>query len=287
MIVEPPKWYTIMISLHSSSFAAFVGRHPYVKQHEAFEKTWERAFPESYSAALTRHGRVTDQECLRLVRSKVPEVDITLHAAETTVSNSATAVLEGREELSGEICGEHMSAREKKLVGDEIRKQLFTQYGIAQEQPVLDILRDRMDMKLISVDEKYMKNFVTANGVPWKLVGRIDACTTDKTTIIEVKNRVNRLFMHATEYERIQVECYLRLIDEAERAFLVESLHVEGAGRTINIIPIERDESHWKEICHLAEMYVEYVHRIAHDTHIQDIYFESKRPSAFLRKVTE
>ncbi len=276
-----------MISLHASSFAAFIGKNPYTKHHEAFEKTWQRASPETYSAALRRNNRMTDQHCLELVRSKIPEIDVTLHAAETSTPGTATAVVENRTALTAEIEGD-LTAHEKKLVGDEIRKQLFTRYGTSQERSVLDILVDDMGMELTSGDETYRRMFMTANGVPWKLVGKIDAYNPSEKTIIEVKNRVNRLFMHATEYERIQVECYMRLIEKAERALLVESLCTgDGVGRTLNIIPLQKNNEDWSTWYHLAEMYVEYLNRMIHDESLQDTYLQSKRPTAFLRKILE
>ena len=282
--------YIMSIALHASSFAAFIGKNPYAKQHEVFEKPWQRASPATYSAALQRHQRVTDLERLEVLRSKVPEVDITLHAAETSVSASATLVADRRETLTKELGGDAiLTLDEKRLVNDEIRKQLFTRYGTAQERSVLDILVDEMGMELSpeDTDSAYTKVFVTANGTPWKLVGRIDACTLDNTTVIEVKNRVKRLFMHATEYERIQVECYLRLVHTAERALLVESLYTDGVGRTLNIIPLQKDDVLWEEWCRVAEMYVDYLHRMIHDPSLQDTYFKSKRPSVFLRKILE
>lgn len=278
------------ITLHASSFAAFIGKHPYTKQHEVFEKTWQRASPATYSAALQRHRRVTDQERLEALRSKIPEVDVTLHAAEMNICTSARVVTDSRDTLTKELGGETvLTLEEKKLVSDEIRKQLFTRYGTAQERSVLDILVDEMGMELSpeDTDAAYTKLFVTANGTPWKLVGKIDACTSDKTTVIEVKNRVRRLFMHATEYERIQVECYLRLVETAERALLVESLSADGDGRTLNIIPLEKDDALWGEWHRIAGMYVEYLHRMIRDPSLQDSYFRSKRPSAFLRKVLD
>ena len=274
----------MVVTLHASSFAGFIGKHPYNKQHEVFEKTWCRASPETYAEALKRNNRLTEQQELELLRAKNPEVDVTLHAAETTVSTSAASVALNKNTLTEEIEGT-LTPHEKKLVTEEIRKQLFTRYGTAQETSVLDILVEEMGMNLKpGNDVAYTRVFETATGTPWKLVGKIDALT-DTNTVVEVKNRVNRLFMRPTEYEKIQVECYLRLVG-SEKALLVESLTSEGMGRTLNIIPLDRNDEVWAEWCRCADNIVDYLQRLIDDSTLQDVYFQSKKPSALLRHLT-
>ena len=275
------------IKLYASSFAGFVGKNPYVKQHEVFESTWEKYSPETYHAALERNGRTTDQQCLESLRKSIPEVEVVLHAAESSINTSAIHVMENRQTLVDEVPPDVVSSHEKKLVDQEIRKQLYTRYGTARERSVVDMLVKDMGMTFAKGIEyiTYSKTYLTANNTEWRLSGKIDALTEDATTIIEIKNRVKRLFMHATIYERIQVECYLRLIETAERAFLVEALTSDGTGTTLNIIPIDKDDHLWGPLFRAAEMYVDYLHEMVDTPSLQDAYFQSKTPSAFLRHV--
>ena len=276
------------IKLYASSFAGFIGKNPYVKQHEVFEKTWQKFSPDTYFAAVKRNHHVTDQECLQSLRHTIPEVEVALHSAESsTVTTSATLVAENQHALTEELTVD-LTSHEKKLVCDEIRKQLFTRYGTAKERSVVSILEKEMGMAFAKGIEHvtYTKTYMTANGTPWTLAGKIDALTTDAKTILEVKNRVKRLFMHATDYERIQVECYLRMVGTAQNALLVEAFSVNGT-TTLNIIPVDRDDVCWSEWHRTAEMYIDYLNRLVQTPGLQDSYFQSKRPTAFLRKVVD
>jgi hypothetical protein len=273
------------ITLHASSFAGFIGKHPYVKHHEAFEKTWQRISPDTYMEAMRRHDRTTDQQRLEILRAKIPEIEVSLHAAETSHPASSKVAAELADEIKHDVKTiPNLTPQEVDLVNNEIRKQVCTRYGTDQERSVIDLLNDEMGMDVVPDETTYARRYTTPNGIPWKLVGKIDGHTVDAKTVVEVKNRVNRLFMHATEYERIQVECYLRLIDVAERALLVESLSGSSC-KTLNIIPIEKDDALWAEWYRVAETYVDYLHRMIDDVSLQDTYLDSKRPSAFLRNI--
>jgi hypothetical protein len=282
----------IRYCIHSSSFASFIGKHPYVKHHDAFESVWKRASPATYSDALRRHNRCTDQERLQHLRDTVPEVEATLHAAGVIGSSScatSSSISQGRETLTDELPVDLLTKEDTKIVHEEIRRQLFTSYGVAKEQSVIEILKKDMDMELApQEDVLYARTYDTQTGIQWKLVGKIDACTADGKTIVEVKNRVRRLFMKPPEYERIQVECYVQLVDTADKALLVESLRVDGgAPRTLNLIPIDRDDELWYEWKRLADRYINILDRIIHQTDLQDAYMESKRPSSFLKALSK
>ena len=277
--------------LHASAFAGFIGKHPYVQHHEAFEKVWKRASPSTYAAALRRHNKYTDQERLQQLRDTVPEIDATIYAAETIGSSAlatSSTISESRDILTSEVPSEGLTKEDAKIVENEIRRQLFTSYGVAKEQSVIDILKREMGYKIApQEDATFAHTYETPSGIAWKLVGKIDAYTEDGHTVIEVKNRVRRLFMKPPEYERIQIECYLQLVTAAERALLVESLRIDGAPRTLNLIPIDKDDALWKQWSQIAHVYVEIVDKMIHHTDLQDAYMESKRPTAFLRMLSK
>jgi hypothetical protein len=274
------------LKVYASSFAGFIGKNPYTKQHEVFESTWKKFSPETYAAALQRNGHTTDQQRLETLRQSIPEVDVAIYSAENSLNSSASSVSQNHQSLSVDPSVD-LSPHEKKLVDDEIRKQLFTRYGTARERSVIDMLSKEMGMVFTKGIEEvtHTKHYVTPNGTVWRLAGKIDGLTDDGMTLVEIKNRVKRLFMRATDYERIQVECYLRLLESTERALLVEALSLDGNGTTLNIIPIERNDDLWTEWHHRAEIYIEYLHRVIESQGLQDAYFQSKTPSAFLRKV--
>jgi hypothetical protein len=78
-------------------------------------------------------------------------------------------------------------------------------------------------------------------------VGKIDRLQVEEDgtkTLIEIKNRVNRLFYKVKDYENIQVQCYLQLLD-LERAKLIEHYKKEDA---LNTLLIVRDRDMWEGV---------------------------------------
>lgn len=274
------------ICLHASTFAAFIGKHPYTKHHEAFEATWKRYSPHTYLEALARHGRQTKEQRLDALRTQVPEIDTTLRLAKSFASTSSTSTdVHKRSDVLRQDLPE-LSSDDAKLVQEELRKTMFTSYGTTKEDGVLSVLATEMGMEF-ATDENvlYACTIESPTGTRWKLVGRIDGMTKDGQTILEVKNRMRRLFMKAVEYERIQVECYLRMIQTTRSAMLVESMTNEGAPKILNIITIDRDDALWEECCRRANILTTFLENLVDDVTLQDSYMTCKQPSAFLKSL--
>lgn len=281
-----PKIPSIPICIHASACAAFLGKHPYTKHHEAFEKVWERASPETFRAAMARHGRRTARQELERLKTTTPEIGQALEMAARigNVATEATAVTDATSMLTADIDALGLSSQEAVLVKDEIRKELFTTYGTTKEDSVIELLRREMEMDVREDTRLHSAIFTTPGGTTWKLVGRIDGCTADGSTLIEVKNRMRRLFMILPEYERIQVECYLRMIESAKNAMVVESFRVhDEQTTTLNIIPVSRSDDLWSDCLARAHVLVDYLTALIADESMQDLYIASSRPNAILR----
>lgn len=271
------------LCLHASSFAAFVGENPYERQTDAFEKVWSRCSPDTYRAALDRNHKVSRDDKVHRLKTIVSD---SFHMAQHLASAekmTSTGVAKANEELQGSIPKE-LEPEDAKILGEELKKQLFTSYGTTKEKSVLDVLKKDMEMDIAPEEDiTFSKTFETPDGVPWKLVGKIDARTTNGEILIEVKNRVRRLFMTAPKYERIQVECYLRLVESAQKAFLVECLRQDDVPLTLNIIPIEKDDALWESLLARAHATLGILKKMIDDEDFQDKYMQSKRPSMLLR----
>ena len=74
----------------------------------------------------------------------------------------------------------------------------------------------------------------------WTLGGRIDGLDKDTGELIEIKNRINRLFYKLRDYEKVQIFIYMKLLDKQE-ATLIENFKDE-----MNTILIKWDEKFWQ-----------------------------------------
>jgi len=69
----------------------------------------------------------------------------------------------------------------------------------------------------------------------------------DDGVVIEIKNRMYKLFNEVREYEWLQVQTYLDVYD-LERAVLVEYLNDGGGDEDMKVNKIERDRKFWNDV---------------------------------------
>jgi hypothetical protein len=175
------------------------------------------------------------------------------------------------------------------VIDDAIRKTTYTTYGNAQESKVFDYIRGTLGIDVVE-DPSFYKSQegVIENeygSFPWFIGGKIDGITKDRKTLVEIKNRVNRLFRIIPQYESVQVQMYLQLLG-LEKAILVECLKTKEHSvlhEDVNVISVNRDTVNWKaDIAPRLEGFVDFVIRLIHSEDLQDKYLKSKRRSAIV-----
>jgi hypothetical protein len=78
------------------------------------------------------------------------------------------------------------------------------------------------------------------------LPGKIDGINIDDGSIVEIKNRMKKLFNTLRSYEKVQLMCYLYIFG-AEKGFLVEALK-NKTGTNIGIIECTYDKEYMQTI---------------------------------------
>lgn len=74
------------------------------------------------------------------------------------------------------------------------------------------------------------------------LVGKIDGITQNGE-IVEIKNRINKLFNMLKDYEKPQIMTYLWM-NKVQNGFLVENLKKKNVNSSINIIPVTYESNY-------------------------------------------
>lgn len=311
--VKPPdsKPY---VCIYASQVAMCIGANKHKKISEAVEVMWHRVAPASFEAAMRRNTMKTDDEMAEdIIRAHAEVkdlVDLTLAAA----CESSDQVAQQYDAVSRGLQTVPLPEGDRKLVEDVLKRNLYTTYGNAQEHRVLAYVRDTLGIKCQEDPTFYKRLQGTCHGpsgsFQWYVGGKIDAIDEDRTLLIEIKNRVNRLFYRVPFYEAVQVQAYLHLLD-IERGVLVECLKTrrpdaaecpDGATQDrqaaapdkcdddaerdefhVNVIPVHRDRDLWqREIVPKLEGFVDFLARILDDPAQQDRYLQSKRRSAMV-----
>lgn len=263
------------VHVHASAIAGLIGRHTYCKRYESFEKLWERIDPSSYREAYVRNAQITPQEKIDTLMARVaPEIPNLITRPAHTAASLATIIKNNPEVASEDI----------NDVMHEVQSRVYTQYGIQRESSTLETVRVITKLDLVAGNDVYHKCRIGVldDGTEIYLGGKIDAITRDGTVVIEIKNRINRLFFSVPHYERIQVQAYLSLFPKASHALLVESLN--GPAPEINIMRVDRDDTYWTQVCQETCATLDLVMRMCTDRSLQDAYLNTKQRSAFLRR---
>lgn len=195
------------VCVFASQIATAIGCNRHKKSTEIFETMWRRSNPESYFAALQRNGIVTDEARVSTLRGQDREVATLLRESDVLVQSS-DRVMTTFDVLMRRLRGLKLGFRDRQLVETQIKKNLFTNYGNAFEARALQALKTK-GVDFVLDDTYYRRSIGTINGVDIQVGGRVDALTTDRQTVLEIKNRVRRLFYRAPYHEFVQVCVFL------------------------------------------------------------------------------
>jgi hypothetical protein len=277
---------------YASQAAACIGENKHKKICDAVQAFWERSDYQGFRIALHRNGILTEEEILEKARRQHPTIASLLRSA-SEIEETSTEVASKYSRLSNdfvEYANEHYMPEEVvRVVDDALRKTTYTTYGNTQESNVFDYINDMLQIKCTEDFTFYKAQAGTITNehgtFPWFIGGKIDAINEDRTVLIEIKNRVNRLFRRLPSYEMIQVQTYLQLLG-IDKAILVEAMKTKERNSTldnVNVISVHKDEILWNfDILPRLEGVVDFVIRLIHDEKLQDKFLCSKKRSAIV-----
>ena len=280
------------LCVYASQGAACIGDNKHKKICDAVEAFWDRAHSPSYRAALKRNSIMTSDEILDRLEKNPPKIaDIMRVAGGEEVTS--TDVAKKYSKLSSEFTKyanlNYISHEFYDVIDDAIRKTTYTTYGNAQESKVFDYVRGTLGIDVVEDPSFYKSQAgVVVNeygSFPWFIGGKIDGITKDRKTLIEIKNRVNRLFRVIPQYESVQIQMYLQLLG-LDKAILVECLKTKDRSvlhEDVNVISVNRDSDAWEtDLSQRLEGFVDFIVRLIHNEELQNKYLKSKRRSAIV-----
>ena len=273
-VVEKPPY----VCVYASQVAMCIGSNRHKKISDAVLVMWERICPHSFRDAMKRNNVQTDEDVVQSLVATSGQVRalVDKSMALATTSSEVAACYHG---ALTELELVSLDDQERQLVDAHLKKNLYTAYGTRAETEMLQHIRDVMCIPCHADPAFYKLGMGEIDGVPWFVGGKIDAMSDDGNLLIEIKNRVNRLFHRAPAYEAVQVQAYLELLDVQQGA-LVECFKSEQGGVQTNVIPIARDKTFWKhEVIPKLRKFVTFLVKLLRDPHTQDAFLNSKRPS--------
>jgi hypothetical protein len=274
---ESPERKSPYLCVYASQLAASIGEHSHKDIAEAAEIMWERADAVSYKEAVRRNSVVTDDDVLEKA-TKIPQVSKMLANAaevEETSTQTANKYAHLSKEFTSFAKTHRLDQDSVRVIGDALRKTSYTTYGNEQESHVFRHIRDVMGVDCVTDPTFYKIQGGVVRGPngeewPWYIGGKVDGVSSDRKMVIEIKNRVNKLYYTPANYEVVQVRSYLELLG-VNKGILVECFKTRNK-IDVNTVEINRSASEWERCMKKLQSFVEFVAALLYDEQLQNSF---------------
>jgi DNA polymerase III epsilon subunit-like protein len=241
------------IIIGASSVASAIGIG-FKKQPELVEQLWKKYVPTTFE------GQTIDEIAIDILKSTESTTKI-LKDAEQFESDSSTDVNQKVRALYHQLEFSGLKPKDVVLAKDHVRKTLFTQHGTRNE----DKTADADHAKLVRDDTFYELTIAEIEGTVYKVVGRVDRIQNNEDgsrTLVEIKNRTNKLFNRVRDYENVQCQTYLQMLKDVQFCRLIEQFDVVRKGYLI-----EKDDIKWNnEFLPKLRNFCEHFHSMVSET---------------------
>jgi hypothetical protein len=262
------------VFLHASEVAALIGRHKYQPRHDAMLRFFRRIDAAGYQAYVSKPGHEKERtEQGRELFERMSSCNVEVMAAMRDALNHSVVAMRGEtvrsaadnvaariDEAALSVCAnmdKQQQQSQLELVKEHCRSSVYSSFGTHREASTTRAVENDMATKIVK-DDVYRKRalFEDAHHAVF-IGGKVDgvgvASSDGSRFILEVKNRVNRLFGVVPEYERVQVMAYM-YITGIPRCILVEQ-HGESSKLEHEVL---FDEAYWTGVtAELQEAFAE------------------------------
>jgi DNA polymerase III epsilon subunit-like protein len=240
------------VIIGASSVASAIGINQYKKPQELVNELWKKYSPQTYK------GTTKEEEALVVLNSLESTKKI-LEQAESFKSETSTDVQQETRKLFHQI--EHSGLLPQQMVQakEHIRKTLYTNHGTRNEQKTA--VFDKNAANLVEDETFYKYDICVIEGTLYQIVGRLDRIQNNEDgsrTLVEIKNRTRGLFNRVRDYEEVQCQTYLQMLEDIEYCRLVETYNGESKSYLI-----QKDYPKWKnEILPKLQNFCEHFHSL-------------------------
>lgn len=221
------------IILKASDVSGIIGRSQYRRPLEIIDELWNKYMPSTFA------GQTKEQIALRAINSSSVAKDL-LRDAEQFKSMNSSSVEQKFRAVSNQLeKNSGLQKNELEAARDHIRKTLYTNHGVRHEKSTADNFDNLREDPTF-----YRYDVCTLAGTKYQIVGRIDRIRDNEDgskTLIEIKNRANGLFRTVRDYEEIQCQTYMEMLDIND-CVLIEQYDSKRLSHDI-----KRDRSMWND----------------------------------------
>ena len=183
-----------------------------------FDELWKKYSPQTFV------GKTKTQKAEESIGCSAQAQMVLRTALSVDAGNSTEVQKIFQKAQEGILTDPTLTLTQKTEVVDHIRTQVYTKHGTLSEQNTSSKVMVDEQVVLRTDDSFYTIDVCKLGTNRFVVVGKVDRIeeNPDGTrTLVEIKNRANRLFGEVVEYEFIQIQVYLKMLGLTE-ARLVE-----------------------------------------------------------------
>lgn len=145
-----------------------------------------------------------------------------------------------------------ININDKKQVMKSIDNIINTRYGVRNENNILTLYENRTGNIIINNNIYHKRKVYEDLNIIIYMCGKIDGMIQNQDSIIEIKNRMNKLFYKLKDYEKVQLMCYMHLFQftfgQLIEGYCQDNTDDSNNNTEINIIKIKYDYDYMKNI---------------------------------------
>lgn len=198
-----------------------------------------------YAPTLKSRPKTTAERAREVIASSPETASAVAAAVSARTDNGTEAVAVAATAKRKIERDETLSPEQKRVAIDHARSAVYSRHGTRNEAVTCDAIQQQSTegVRLEKDNSFHELEVCTVGDNTFVIVGRVDRIEVrddDGTrTLVEVKNRMHRLFGRIPQYEFIQLQVYLQLLG------LVHGRLVEQHDDEIASYPVVRDEELW------------------------------------------
>jgi len=310
----------IKIYLPVSNLAVLVGLSKYGSLSQVILSLWHKVDEEGYNMKLKEQEKIynksfksiSEWEKLDILSKELGLNDMKTKTYSIMKKTSKEELLENQTVIMNDINQSVIDIntidtshlKDIKLIREEIKKEsenkkktltkLFNSltnrgFGNKHENSVIEIY-ENLTNSIISEQQKILiaklkSNKYKTKNIEWYLKGKIDGLATTETgenILVEIKNRTRTLFGHLKDYEKPQIQTYLKLMN-MQKGHLVEHLKTKTQNecdindienillQNTNIIEVLFEPEYWKMLKNRFLKFIEFFTYFMQNTNLQEM----------------
>ena len=238
------------VIIGASSVASAIGKSQFKKQPELISELWKKYSPHTFE------GQTREEEALLVLNSMETTKKI-LNEAESFKSEKSDDVKQQTRKLFHQIEHSGLLPQDMLKAKEHIRKTLSTNHGTRNEEKTAKF--DKMAANLTEDDTYYTHDICKIEGTLYQIVGRVDRVQTNEDgsrILVEIKNRANGFFNRVRDYEEVQCQTYMQMMNGIDFCRLVETYNGESKSYLIQ----KNDDIWTQEIVPKLQNFCEHFH---------------------------